>query len=116
MSGTSTLLSGWFAAPEMANGPEQDHIRDDILEKCFKCTAWAARGDAVIMRVDGGVVVAQVDQPLKDLVKFDYNQFPQIRRVQFWMNKSSVKDLGDHLRTLPLLRVDFDSLFLSQEV
>jgi hypothetical protein len=78
--GSAFALARWFQPERFANRPEDDYVRDEILN---------------------------------DLVEFDYVSSERWERTAFWMNESSVRDLGEALRAKP--RADFDAIFVGAE-
>lgn len=107
-------LARWFTNPVQANGPASKFTREDVLHEVYKADKIGVRDGVVIARCPKGVAIIEttVVQGAK-LVEFDYVEDNRWARTTFWMNASSVKDLGNILRGLP--RASFDDLFVYGE-
>lgn len=110
LTGSTFALARWFQPEQYANRPEDDFVREDILNDL--ATADAVGIDAsgtILVRTEGGACAIDCDETT-GLVHFDYVSNTAWTRTRFWMNAASVRDLGAALRALP--RVPFDSLFV----
>lgn len=99
-------LARWFTAPVNANGSHDDVQREEVLSEVYQASIVAVSGSTTMVKTPNGVVAIERKA---DLVDFDYVADTTWTHIRFWMNASSVKDLGHVLRSKP--RGDFDSLF-----
>jgi hypothetical protein len=113
--GSAFALARWFQPERFANRPEDDYVRDEILNDLYDAEAVAVRGDTVLVRTaKGACMIEKRDVGCKSaLVDFDYVSSERWERTAFWMNESSVRDLGEALRSKP--RADFDAIFVGAE-
>jgi hypothetical protein len=101
-------LARWFTIPEDASGAGDDFIREDILGDLYaNARAVGIHEGTVLVETERGM--AMIERDPRDIVVFDYVENDRWRRVRFWMNASSVRDLGERLRALP--RRPFDEMF-----
>lgn len=110
MNDIAFTLARWFQMERYANRPEDDFVRDEILNDLYAAEAVAVSGDSLLVRTPNGACF--VERKTVDgapLVMFDYVWNERWERTNFWMNASSVEHLGEHLLAVP--RADFDSIF-----
>lgn len=112
MHGSAFALARWFQPERYANRPEDDFVREEILGDLYAATTVAVHtdGTTLVRTPNGAAMVEAYDDRGAPLVRFDYVRHDRWERTAFDMNASSVRHLGDHLRTLP--RVPFDELFV----
>lgn len=106
------MISRFFMKPAELNKPE-DFLREDLLSEAFKAQKVAVKSDGtgVAFVTDNWVVLAdtKIVNGVK-IVEFDFiSRTARSLRYAFFMNASSVKSLGDLLRTLP--RFDYNDIF-----
>lgn len=111
--GSVFALARWFQPERYADRPEDDFVREEVLSEVYRAEAVAVHDGVVLVRTPSGACSIECDDE-RGLVTFDYMTNASWSRTRFWMNKSSVSDLGDILRAAP--RVDFDSLFVGAAV
>lgn len=87
------------------SGPEDEFLREDILDDVSKATACAVRDGQVIARTPRGACVIRKEAiggwPV---VVFDHVELIEtgpFGRRTFWMNASSAAPIGERLRGLP---------------
>lgn len=111
LTGSAFALARWFGGEQYANGPQDDFTRERLLSSLYDGTHVACSGDTVLVKTPLGACMIEVERHgAGKLVHFDFVNDTTWERIRFWMNASSVEDLGAHLRTLP--RADFDALFV----
>lgn len=112
VQGSVFALARWFQPERFANRPEDDFVRDEILNDLYDAEAVAVCGDTVLVRTaKGACMIEKRDAGCRSaLVNFDYVSNERWERTSFWMNESSVRDLGETLRSKP--RADFDAIFV----
>lgn len=95
---------------KFADGPADDFLREELLNDVYLASAVAVNADRLVLaKTPRGCCVMRVTSERgAEIVMFDHLAGDQ--RVSFWMNKSSVRDLGDHLRKLP--RVAWSALIV----
>lgn len=114
---TVTDLTAWYATPAYACGPHDDEARCGVLGEAYRFTAYATRraddGPAlVLLETPGGRCLLETRGVAgARVVWFDYAPAGGGRRTRFWMNASSVADLGRLVRRSPARR-PFADLFL----
>ena len=92
-------LSQWFLRPDEANGPGDDCVRESILSDVYQFSVFGIFGGKVAVRTPNGRALIEARKVGgSPIVEFDYVPNGQARRIVFWMNADSVKDLGDRLR------------------
>jgi hypothetical protein len=108
-------LARWFQTERYANRPEDDFVREEILNDL-------ADAEALASGLVGGVHTTLVRTPNgacmvefrvvegAPLVLFDYVRHDRWERTKFWMNESSVSDLLARLDSVP--QKAFDDLFV----
>jgi hypothetical protein len=109
LTGSVFALARWFDIPVEASGPYDDEKREEILGDVYDATVVGVSGNKVIARTPLGACIMEATEN-GQLVEFDHAHDGLWKRTRFWMNASSVRHLGDHLRTLP--RRPFDELFV----
>lgn len=103
-------LARWFDIPRDASGPCDDLTRELVLDDVMHATAVAVSGDDVLARTPLGACMMRTnDDDTCPLVFFDHVRNDRWTRVTFWMNASSVRDIGNALRLAP--RASLDDLF-----
>jgi hypothetical protein len=107
-------LARWFQTERYANRPEDDFLREEILDDLYaNGQAVACQNGTVLVRTaNGAAMIERRDEQGSPLVVIDYVRHDRWERTNFWMNASSVSDLGERLRALP--RESFDVLFAGQ--
>jgi hypothetical protein len=114
MNGNPYRLAQWFQIPEDRSGPADDFVREEILSEVYRFTEYAISDRAVIFRTPHGRAIAEArDNGGCPIVDFDYVPDDRVIRLRFWMNASSVADLGERLRAQPEKRRTFDELFFN---
>lgn len=103
-------LARWFDIPIDANS--EDHpAREEILGAVWQATAVGVAGGRVIVKTPlGACIMERAEIQGCPVVMFDHVCDDRWTRTRFWMNASSVKELGERLRQLP--RAPFDALFV----
>lgn len=126
-TGSVFSLARWFQAPEDISGADapigpdgmdaRERILSDLYRRARKVAVKTSDIDGKVTTLvvtDVGAAMIEVGGDVPEgMVVFDYVENARWGRKRFWMNASSVKTLGDHLRTLP--RADFDALFVGAE-
>jgi hypothetical protein len=106
-------LARWFDSPHDASGPQDDAARERVLDDVMHATLVAVNGDEVLVRTPTGAChIEVVEQQGVDLVMFDHVEDGRWNRVRFWMNASSVVDVGRALRAAP--RIDWMSIMTGE--
>ena len=97
--GSGFSLARWFQQAEDASGLCDDDKREAILnELVHDLDAFGVFEDgAVIIETTNGTCIVEVDD-VSRAVFFDYCPNDRWARTRFWMNKHSVKHIGDALR------------------
>jgi hypothetical protein len=114
MVGDAFTLARWFDEAQDASGPRDDEVREAVLSDVYAALVVAQAEDVVLAKTPkGAVMMTQEDIEGVKLVWFDAVEDERWRRVRFWMNASSVRDLSKHLKTLP--QVAFESIFLGAQ-
>lgn len=121
LTGNVFSLARWFQAPVNANGADEEigedgmDTRERILSDLYRATAIAIHDDGTVLAItpNGAAMIEKKDVDGCALVVFEYVRNDRWGKTQFWMNASSVKGLGDYLRSLP--RRPFDALFVGAE-
>ena|ERR1017187_7760737 len=104
-------LARWFTPATEANAPEDDFVREDILSAVAQATIVAVSGKTTMVKTPKGIVAIEAKSVQGcPIVDFDFVEDGRWNHIRFWMNASSVKSLGDILRTKP--RGNFDDLFV----
>jgi len=104
-------LAAWFDIPQDASGPAGDFLREEILCDLYKVQAWACEDGLVLIQGEHWrAVLETADVDGVPIVWIDAVKKEQWRRVRFWVNKHSVADLGNLLRSKPGQKVDFTTL------
>lgn len=108
---TAFTLARWFQPEEEINGVTHDELREEILSEVQNATAIAVKGSTVLARTPRGVCAMEAKEVRGcKVVTFDMVWNDRWTRQSFWMNASSVADLGAALRTKP--RVAFNTVFV----
>lgn len=122
MRGNPFGLARWFDEARYANAPEDNYIRENVLNDIENFEAVGELSlDApttlkhYIVRTPLGAATIQhvttyEDYNDVDLVVFDHVRNDRWERIDFWFNASSVSDLLDRLEAAP--HVNADSLFI----
>lgn len=122
MIGSAFSLARWFDETRYANRPEDDFIRENLLNDVENFTAVAVIDDGFIVRTPlGAATITQVSVPVPpservggvvpvNLMNIDHVRNDQWERTGFWMNTSSVKNLLERLAAAP--HVDANALFI----
>lgn len=105
---TAFKLTRWFQPERYANRPEDDFVREEILNDLASPRAVAVTEDGTIF-VETETGACAVERKPNGLVTFDYVRNDRWERTAFWMNASSVTDLGDVFRAAR--RVTADEIF-----
>lgn len=117
---TGEALAVWNATPYVdANIGANDSLREMILSDAYQFSAYAVDGGHVLLVTPlGKTLVRPRVRCGVDLLEFDHlttrnhpARVARRARVRFWMNLSSIADLGDRLRAAPEKRCPFDSFF-----
>jgi hypothetical protein len=114
MSASAFELARWFQAERYANRPEDDFVRDEVLEALYQRTECVGHGKdgQMLAKTDQGMCMVEfrnVDG--SPLVTFDFVSDSNWTRTSFWMNASSVDDLVNHLEQFEPVG-DFDEMFV----
>lgn len=111
MNGSAFSLARWFQMERYANRPEDDFVREEILTEVYQAERVAVSGKTVLVKTpNGACMIERRDVDGSPLVFFDYVENARWTRTNFWMNASSVRDLGERLRSVPT--GDFNALFI----
>jgi hypothetical protein len=111
MSGSAFALTRWFDEAKDASGPEDDAIRESILNDCYEATAVAYQGEVVLVKTPkGAVMLTAENRGAAHLIWFDAVEDERWTRTRFWMNARSVSGLGEWLEKRP--RASFGEIFL----
>jgi hypothetical protein len=114
ITGSAFALARWFQPERYADRPEDDFVREEILSEVYNAEACAVHDGTVLVRTPSGACcIEKIDADGSPLVTFDYVSNTNWTRTKFWMNASSVRDLGDRLRAVP--RASFDALFVGSQ-
>jgi hypothetical protein len=111
------FLSTWFTVPIDKSGPNDDEVRETILMEVSKATAYAEENGAVLFDCATGRALFHhlSGTPLLDrepmITTVEYVEKGRWLRTRFWMNTSSVRDLMENRKNLPM--VDFEDLFFT---
>ena len=109
--GSSFDLARWFALPEDASGKEDDEVRERVLSDAYGASKVAyAEGLVMAKTPTGAVMLEKEEVDGAKLVWVDSVEDLRWKRVRFWMNESSVRDLLAHLEGLP--QVAFEEIFM----
>lgn len=113
---TAFDLARWFQGPRDVSSatPACDEKREETLSECYKASKAAVSGSEILFRVSDGVVSAVCD-PGSEVVQFTRVYDDSWDIISFWMNKSSVRDLGALVRSRAIPRVDIDNILFSEE-
>lgn len=105
-------LARWFDLPRFANRPEDDEVREEVLNDLDAPLAVAVASDgSMIVRTRIGACSVEHRWVMDcSIVVFDHVQNDRWCRTRFWMNTSSVTDLLSRLLAAP--RADEDALFV----
>lgn len=111
MEGNAFSLARWFNIPADASGPYDDEVREEILSDLYaNAKAVGVLEGKTFVQTEKGAAIIEPHADYPEVVVFDYVENRRWRRVSFWMNASSVSDLGEVLRSVP--RRPFDELFV----
>lgn len=111
MKGSAFALARWFQPERYANKPEDDFLREELLNELYDADVVAKAPDgSMLVRTPNGAAMVEKDVPADFLVNFDVVSHTNWTRTSFWMNTSSVEDLLARLDDLP--EVEFDALFV----
>lgn len=110
LNGDAFSLARWFQPERYANRPEDDFLREEILNDLYHAQAVAVQGDSTLVRTPLGACCIEPHPQQEGLLVFDYVSNERWERTSFWMNRSSVRDLGDVLRAAS--RADYDAIFV----
>jgi hypothetical protein len=115
LKGNAHSLAQWFMMPADCNRPQDDEVREKVLNEVYSFQAYAVNGDSVLLKTPNGRVMC-TSKTVKGcpIVEFDWVPTGMWVRQSFWMNKSSVNDLGTKLRASPEKRRSFDELFVNE--
>jgi hypothetical protein len=105
-------LARWFQRETMANRPEDDFVREEVLSEVYRASAvGVTRSKTVFVRTPSGVcAIERKNIQGSPMLEFDFVENERWQRTMFWMNLSSLPGLGDYLRSVQ--RVDPNELFL----
>jgi hypothetical protein len=112
MNAAATFV--WYSRP-VPVGRDDDAERERILRSVAAAEAYAVKEKVVIVRGPAGRTLMEVQTAGgSPIVLFTHADRDATRVRHFWMNATSVTFLGDHLRSHPELRVEFDSIFFNR--
>jgi hypothetical protein len=113
--GNAYSLAQWFDMPRDCNASHSDEIRERILNEAYQFTAFGVFENEVLLKTPNGRVLCTAKKIQGcSVVEFDWVETRKWARVTFWMNESSVKDLGEKIRKSPEKRCSFDELFVNE--
>lgn len=114
MNGSAFALARWFQSSRYVNRPEDDFVREEVLAEVWNAEAVgiAEDGTVFVRTPHGACAIEKITEA--QIVNFDYVENDRWTRTTFWMNASSVRSLGERLRSVP--RESADAIFLGQEV
>ena len=98
----------WFITPNDVSQPHQDFEREEILKQVSQFTQFGVHGNVVVMKVPNGRVMMTRDG---DIIWFDAVPRGRWERLRFWMNRPSVRHIGEALRAASEKRRPFDVIF-----
>jgi hypothetical protein len=116
-TGSTHALAVWFglATPiHPCTGSDGEATRDRILASVYAFRAFGVSGRTVI--IDGPKGRTLIERKMAKgcpVVVFTHNDRGTWKLSTFWMNASSVRDLGDLLRASPAKRIDFMTLYIN---
>jgi hypothetical protein len=111
---TAAALAAWGTVRTIeADNPVQEDVRCEILADAGEFTAYGVRDGRVLLITPLGMTLVSPSGTTggRPIVVFDHLACDRSYRTRFWMNASSVADLGDRLRARPECRRPFDSFF-----
>ncbi len=106
MSGRMNALAQWFLQEidiSTDERPVNEEMRLGILNNLYLATAVAPSGQTVFVRTPDGRAALDCQD---NMVWVDYLPNHSWSRYRFWMNASSLSDLGDTLRSKPRTTVE----------
>ena len=94
MSGSMNTLAQMFMNPREATEFE----REEILQKALTMTSYLVEDKAVFIFTPSGYMILEPRKEDPNIIDIDWHPRDVWERIYFWMNKSSLKWLGDFLR------------------
>jgi hypothetical protein len=114
MSGTMNSLAVWFQEPIKADGPEDDYVRDDVLNEVTDYVWWARSSPMVNGKAQYAVLTrggrCLIDRGER-LVEFTWNRHSETVIYSFWMNLYSVMDIFEKFKKDPVNEAKYDDIF-----
>ncbi len=93
------------------DGVDDETQREEILASLKSVTHYAVFENFVLIRtVKGRCLLEKRNVEGAPMVGFMYKEHNKKESVAFWYNASSVKDLGEALRTVPGKRVEMERM------
>lgn len=122
--GRMNRLAQWFQAAKdlSTSGTSDEFAREEYMGEMYNFTHWASH------KHDDGQVVVFLDtpkarfaiEPIRDQKKFPGVMIVEVlpkdnwSKFEFWVNASSIADLGNQMRARKKDQVHADKIFLGQ--
>jgi hypothetical protein len=103
-------LARWFTTPRVVNRPEDESVREEVLNDIAQATSHGVHDRIIVVRTPRGVAVLELSTINGAHVVFvDYVQDDTPGRLEFWMNASSLGPIYQRVLAQPC--VPFDQIF-----